>query len=92
MLQSRISRLVYGARQPRLGADGSWVSLFGSEPAPADGTQQAAAALLKHPFSVVQVTRGVLEQESADLTRAFFVGRRTEAAAAQSRLSQNGVS
>ena len=28
ILQSRIKRLVYGARQPRIGADGSWVSLF----------------------------------------------------------------
>jgi tRNA(adenine34) deaminase len=28
VLQARLQRLVYGARQPRLGADGSWVALF----------------------------------------------------------------
>lgn len=28
ILQARLKRLVYGAKQPRLGADGSWVSLF----------------------------------------------------------------
>jgi tRNA(adenine34) deaminase len=28
MLQARLQRLVYGGRQPRLGADGSWVALF----------------------------------------------------------------
>lgn len=30
ILQSRLRRLVYGARQPRLGADGSWISMFPS--------------------------------------------------------------
>ncbi|GLC49170.1 hypothetical protein PLESTB_000190100 [Pleodorina starrii] len=28
ILQARLARVVYGARQPRLGADGSWVQLF----------------------------------------------------------------
>ncbi|KAG1667435.1 hypothetical protein FOA52_004852 [Chlamydomonas sp. UWO 241] len=31
VLQARLKRLVYGARQPRIGADGSWVSLFPPE-------------------------------------------------------------
>ncbi|GLI62105.1 hypothetical protein VaNZ11_004688, partial [Volvox africanus] len=28
ILQARLARVVYGARQPRLGADGSWLQLF----------------------------------------------------------------
>ncbi|KAG2436628.1 hypothetical protein HYH02_011563 [Chlamydomonas schloesseri] len=28
LMQARVGRVVYGARQPRLGADGSWVQLF----------------------------------------------------------------
>lgn len=28
ILQARLARLVYGARQPRVGADGSWVAMF----------------------------------------------------------------
>lgn len=28
ILQARIKRLVYGAKQPRIGADGSWVAMF----------------------------------------------------------------
>ncbi|PNH09287.1 tRNA-specific adenosine deaminase, chloroplastic [Tetrabaena socialis] len=28
LLQARVSRVVYGARQPRLGADGSWIQLL----------------------------------------------------------------
>eukprot|EP00882_Tetradesmus_deserticola_P031251 GHRQ01035334.1.p1 GENE.GHRQ01035334.1~~GHRQ01035334.1.p1 ORF type:complete len:217 (+),score=13.82 GHRQ01035334.1:560-1210(+) len=40
ILQARLKRLVYGARQPRLGADGSWVALF--PPQPADDTDTPA--------------------------------------------------
>jgi tRNA(adenine34) deaminase len=35
ILQARLQRLVYGARQPRLGADGSWAALFPQQPAEA---------------------------------------------------------
>lgn len=28
ILQARLARLVYGAKQPRIGADGSWVAMF----------------------------------------------------------------
>jgi tRNA(adenine34) deaminase len=40
ILQARLQRLVYGARQPRLGADGSWVALFPPQPAAAEEGQQ----------------------------------------------------
>lgn len=94
MLQARINRVVYGARQPRLGADGSWVSLFGSagrisvnEGSGSAGDSLDGASLssydqlpiIPHPFSSgVQVTRGVLEDDSAALMRAFFVARRQD--------------
>jgi hypothetical protein len=42
ILQSRISALVYGAPQPRLGADGSWVSLF-----------PASSALVEAPMATI---------------------------------------
>lgn len=34
ILQARLARLVYGARQPRVGADGSWVAMFPRQPQP----------------------------------------------------------
>jgi tRNA(adenine34) deaminase len=43
ILQARLQRLVYGARQPRLGADGSWVALFPPQAAvPVNGQQDEA--------------------------------------------------
>jgi len=56
MIQGRISRLVYGARDIRFGADGSVIRVL-SEP------------LFNH--SVI-VKSGVLEHESAELMQAFF--------------------
>ncbi|KAF6259170.1 cytidine deaminase-like protein [Scenedesmus sp. NREL 46B-D3] len=41
ILQARLQRLVYGARQPRLGADGSWVALFPPQPAGAAAAETA---------------------------------------------------
>lgn len=32
ILQARLARLVYGAKQPRVGADGSWVAMFPKQP------------------------------------------------------------
>lgn len=40
ILQARLQRLVYGVRQPRLGADGSWVALFPPQPAVAEEGQK----------------------------------------------------
>lgn len=57
---ARIDRLVYGAPDLRLGALGSFVNL----------TEK------KHPFHTVICEGGVLEEESAQLMRAFFKTRR----------------
>ncbi len=57
---ARISRLVYAARDPKTGACGSVVDLFG-------------LPRLNHHTSV---TGGLLEKASADLLRAFFAARR----------------
>ena len=56
MIQARLPRLVYGARDTRFGADGSIVDVL-AQPA------------FNHQ---VAVTRGVLEEESGALLQAFF--------------------
>ncbi len=56
MLQSRISRLVYGAKDVRFGADGSIV-------------QALNAPGFNHQ---IEVTDGVMAQESAALLQRFF--------------------
>ncbi len=62
MLQARLPRLVYGAPDVRFGAAGSIVDL-----------------LRPNEFNhVVDVTAGVLEEESAELLQTFFAQLRTE--------------
>jgi tRNA(adenine34) deaminase len=56
MIQARLGRLVYGAKDIRFGADGSVVDIL-SDPR------------FNHQ---VTVTSGVLEIEAADLMRDFF--------------------
>jgi len=56
MIQSRLKRLVYGAKDVRFGADGSVVSVL-------------RAASFNHQISV---TPGILAEESAVLLQAFF--------------------
>ena len=58
----RIKRVVYAARDLRLGALGSWVDLVSAN----------------HPFHQVEVTGGVLEEESSILLKRFFQMRRRE--------------
>lgn len=60
LMLSRISRLVWAAPDLRLGANGSFVDLFDA----------------KHPFHTIEITKGVLEAQSADLMRAFFQKQR----------------
>lgn len=73
---SRISRVVFGARDPKTGACGSVVDLFG-EPR------------LNHH---AQVTGGVLAASCGDLLSAFFAQRRraARAAGAQAAAVDNG--
>jgi len=60
MIQARIARLVYGADDPRAGAVRSCFSVLDHES-------------LNHR---VEVTAGVLADESLELLRAFFAARR----------------
>ena len=62
MLQARLSRLVYGAPDLRFGADGSIVDVLTAEG-------------FNHR---VRITRGVLEEESAELLQTFFQSLRTK--------------
>lgn len=65
-LAARLAAIVYGARSPLMGADGSWVSLL--------GRGQGAQA---HPFHpALEVRRGVLAAECQGLMVDFFRARR----------------
>lgn len=59
---SRITKVVYGASDIRMGACGSWVDLVQS----------------KHPFHNVEVVGGLLQEESSTLLKRFFQMRRKE--------------
>ena len=56
MIQARLCRLVYGAKDVRFGADGSVIDVL-------------SEAMFNHQ---VTVTAGVLEEEAAELLQAFF--------------------
>lgn len=61
---ARIRRVVFGARDLRLGACGTWVDLVN----------------VKHPFHTLdEVAGGVLAEQSAALLRKFFQQRRKDA-------------
>ena len=60
MIHSRIKRLVWGAKDLRCGAHGSWVNLWDSV----------------HPIHQVSVTSGVLEELCAQEMKSFFKRRR----------------
>lgn len=72
ILQARLPRLVYGCRQPRIGADGSWVQLL---PPPPDSARAASfVPYALHAGPIVQ--SGVLEEGCEVLIRSFFQERR----------------
>jgi tRNA(adenine34) deaminase len=56
MIQARLSRLVYGARDVRFGADGSVVDVLNTD----------------HFNHVVEVERGILDSDAATLMQVFF--------------------
>lgn len=62
MQSFRISRLVYGAKDIRLGACGSYVNLLEQ----------------KHPFHRIEVSGNLLAEASEGLLKRFFQGRRAE--------------
>ena len=57
---SRVSRICWGAKDIRQGANGSWVDLFS----------------VKHPIHEIAIEGGVLEEPSAWLMKEFFKLRR----------------
>ncbi len=56
ILASRLDRLVWGAPDLRLGANGSWIDLFS----------------MNHPMHSLEITSRVLEEEASFLMRHFF--------------------
>ncbi len=56
----RLQKLVWGAKDLRHGANGSWVDLF----------------ISIHPIHNIQIVSGVLEAEAARLMKTFFQKRR----------------
>jgi tRNA(adenine34) deaminase len=67
MMHARLSRVVYGATDPKTGACGSVVDLFGQE-------------RLNHH---TEVSGGVLAGQCGDMLKSFFAARRAAAAAAR---------
>lgn len=59
---ARVKRVVWGAKDLRHGACGSWVNLMTA----------------KHPTHQLEVLGGVLEHEASDLMKQFFKLRRVE--------------
>lgn len=57
---SRVTRLVWGAKDLRHGAHGSWVDLFEK----------------KHPIHQLEIVGGVLAEPAAELMTAFFKAKR----------------
>jgi tRNA(adenine34) deaminase len=81
LLQARVGALVWGAPNPLLGADGSWVSLLGAQPG-----GEAAPPARPHAFNPrLAVRRGVLADECGALMRDFFRARRSQQAAAHAQ-------
>lgn len=64
---ARIKRLVYAAKDKRLGACGSFINLIEER------------GIGKHPFHSIEVTGGILEDQASLLLRRFFqVARRRD--------------
>lgn len=63
LISSRVKRLVWGAKDLRVGANGSWIDVFAQ----------------KHPIHEVEILSGVLEEESSALLKKFFQEKRKKA-------------
>ncbi|KAK4263728.1 hypothetical protein QN277_029105 [Acacia crassicarpa] len=76
ILQARIDTLVWGAPNKLLGADGSWVRLFPDGGENGSETKEKPAAPV-HPFHPkINIRRGVLASECAEVMQQFFHLRR----------------
>lgn len=69
IIHARVSRLVYGARDPKTGAQGSVLDLFGELP----GERFGQPARLNHHCAV---TAGILAEECGAMLSTFFAERR----------------
>ncbi|KAK9830384.1 hypothetical protein WJX72_011460 [[Myrmecia] bisecta] len=75
---SRIGALVYGAPNPLLGADGSWVSMLPAARPPGP-TKDVLHPLRPHPFHpTMPIRRGVLSEECSSVMKQFFRDRRLQ--------------
>jgi len=68
IILSRVKRLVWGAPDLRVGANGSWINVFEKN----------------HPIHQVEVTQGVLKEEASLLMSKFFSLKRTKSKTLQS--------
>ncbi|XP_028776389.1 tRNA(adenine(34)) deaminase, chloroplastic [Neltuma alba] len=76
ILQARIETLVWGAPNKLLGSDGSWVRLFPDGGENRSETKEKPAAPV-HPFHPkMNIRRGVLASECAEVMQQFFQLRR----------------
>jgi tRNA(adenine34) deaminase len=70
MILHRLKRVVWGAPDVRQGAHGSWVDLHKAN----------------HPIHTLEVERGILAEESAQLLKSFFQMRREECVSSKNYL------
>jgi len=83
ILQARVGSVVYGARNPQLGAHGSWCGLLGTR----EGEESAVETLKTHAIMPeVAVRSDVLGEECSELMKTFFKNRREQAKKEKERL------
>lgn len=83
ILQARVGNVVYGARNPQLGAHGSWCGLLGTR----DGEESKVEVLRTHAIMPeVTVRSDVLAEECSELMKTFFKNRREQAREEKERL------
>lgn len=63
LYSSRVKRLVWGAKDLRVGANGSWIDVFSQN----------------HPIHEIEILSGVLQEESSALLKKFFQQKRKKA-------------
>lgn len=83
ILQARVGNVVYGARNPQLGAHGSWCGLLGTR----EGEESKVKVLRTHAIMPeVTVRSDVLAEECSELMKTFFKNRREQAREEKERL------
>eukprot|EP00803_Ostreobium_quekettii_P006254 evm.model.scf_131.12 EVM.evm.TU.scf_131.12 scf_131:91375-92589(-) len=88
VLQARLKEVIYGARSPLLGADGSWIAMLPCSHDAKEAVtmeeqlQEAGMQRRPHPFHPgMRVVRGVMEDDCATIMKEFFSKRRLESSA-----------